>query len=561
MTAGAPLVIATVARERGITGVHTHVRQLREYLARTGDRADLVTPHSWAEGSAWRKLLLAPLFGARIVLERVYGPANVWWYRSSHEFFLRRALRRRLAQEGPCTVYAQCPVSARAALAARSAPHQRVVLAVHFRISQADEWADKGQIPRGGRVYRWIRDNRTTGRSARGRTGLRLLVGTLGSAGLDAGGRSGRRRRRHPELRRRARGERRAGNQGRDLVTVGNLEAVKNHRYLLRVLAAARQAGYVYTLDVFGEGVERGAPSRPGRRTRSRATRCGCRVFAATCRRGCRAMRPTCTPRTQSRRPWRSWRRWRCGLPVVSSPAGGARRALRRSGARSVLAARRRRGGGSHPHRAHGVTGRAAHVRGVRPRRSSCTTTPLTSSYRGCCASWSRRRGPRDAIRDPLSRGAHGPGTSTAAGAQPPLPLLVDLIRDGAETQAFEGPVCDTAACASPRVSSPYPQVEELVDLSLSPDRACGRSLHGAAWHQRPRAADLYDASRTHLRRGNHLTCSYSSLLGRHWEPVSILWFCPLRRDRRVEASLCLGGTVAPSTRHRGPSRSRTKAR
>jgi glycosyltransferase involved in cell wall biosynthesis len=38
---------------------------------------------------------------------------------------------------------------------------------------------------------------------------------------------------------------------------VGNLEAVKNHRYLLRVLAAARQKGYVYALDVFGEGVER----------------------------------------------------------------------------------------------------------------------------------------------------------------------------------------------------------------------------------------------------------------------------------------------------------------
>jgi len=39
-----------------------------------------------------------------------------------------------------------------------------------------------------------------------------------------------------------------------DLVTVGNLEAVKNHRYLLQVLAEARQAGRTYTLDIFGEG-------------------------------------------------------------------------------------------------------------------------------------------------------------------------------------------------------------------------------------------------------------------------------------------------------------------
>lgn len=43
-----------------------------------------------------------------------------------------------------------------------------------------------------------------------------------------------------------------------DLVSVGNLEAVKNHRYLFHVVAAARERGRHYTLDVFGEGVERG---------------------------------------------------------------------------------------------------------------------------------------------------------------------------------------------------------------------------------------------------------------------------------------------------------------
>lgn len=48
-----------------------------------------------------------------------------------------------------------------------------------------------------------------------------------------------------------------ARGDGGDLVSIGNLEAVKNHRYLLRVLAAARDSGHTYTLDVFGEGVER----------------------------------------------------------------------------------------------------------------------------------------------------------------------------------------------------------------------------------------------------------------------------------------------------------------
>jgi glycosyltransferase involved in cell wall biosynthesis len=185
----------------------------------------------------------------------VYGPANVWWYRTSHEYFLRRALRRRLAEEGSCVVYAQCPVSARAALAARVGPHQRVVLAVHFRISQADEWADKGQIPRDGRVYTWIRDTerqvlpRVDGLvfvSSWARSAVRawmpevdlvpgavvhnfVNVPAVGAAAASPG----------------------------HLVSVGNLEAVKNHRFLVRVLAAARDKGYTYRLDVFGEGVER----------------------------------------------------------------------------------------------------------------------------------------------------------------------------------------------------------------------------------------------------------------------------------------------------------------
>jgi glycosyltransferase involved in cell wall biosynthesis len=252
-----PLVIATIARERGITGVHTHVRQLRGYLARTGGAAELVTPHRWAAGSLVRALVLAPVFGARVLLERVWGPANVWWYRSSHELFLRRALRDRLAREGSCTVYAQCPVSARAALAARQGPHQRVILAVHFRISQADEWADKEQIRRGGRVYRWIRD---TEREVFARVDGAVFVSAWGRSAVQGW---------MPEV------ERVAStvvhnfvnsppthlNAVRDrgrLVSVGNLEAIKNHRYLLQVLALAKQKGFAYTLDIFGEGVEHG---------------------------------------------------------------------------------------------------------------------------------------------------------------------------------------------------------------------------------------------------------------------------------------------------------------
>jgi glycosyltransferase involved in cell wall biosynthesis len=43
-----------------------------------------------------------------------------------------------------------------------------------------------------------------------------------------------------------------------DLVTMGHLEPVKNHRYMLEVLAEAARTGRRYTLDVYGEGPLRG---------------------------------------------------------------------------------------------------------------------------------------------------------------------------------------------------------------------------------------------------------------------------------------------------------------
>ena len=241
------LIIATILRETGITGVHTHFRQLGQYLERKGRPATLVTSFSWGGP------LIGPVFGLRLILERFSGSANVWWYRHWHEVFLYRALRRRLAAVDDCVVYAQCPLSARAALRARRGPHQRVVMAVHLRISQADEWADKGQIPRDGRTYRAIRAlerdviPRVDGLVYVSSWAREALTGWLPEAAavpsavidnflapLEVTAR--------PEP---------IG----DLVTIGNLEAVKNHRYLLQILAEANRAGFAYTLDIFGEGV------------------------------------------------------------------------------------------------------------------------------------------------------------------------------------------------------------------------------------------------------------------------------------------------------------------
>src|SRR5258705_3324913 len=57
----------------------------------------------------------------------------------------------------PAVVYAQDPLSARAALDARDSGYPiEVAMMVHFNISQANELVEKGDIPIGGRVYREI---------------------------------------------------------------------------------------------------------------------------------------------------------------------------------------------------------------------------------------------------------------------------------------------------------------------------------------------------------------------------------------------------------------------
>jgi glycosyltransferase involved in cell wall biosynthesis len=245
--ASCPLVVATILRGDGITGVDTHVRQVRRYLEESATGSSLVTSFSWAQP------LTYPVYGVRqLLLDRVNRPASVAWYLYWHEVFLARALRRHLDHAADCVVYAQEPIAARAALRARRGPHQRVVMAVHFRTSLADEWADKKEIKRDGSVFRAIRRleretiPRVDGLVYVSRWAREALLSWLPDAAgvpfavinnfvqsVSA----------EPFQEPLA-----------DLVTVGNLDIVKNHRFLLDVLAEAKRAGKSLTLDIFGEG-------------------------------------------------------------------------------------------------------------------------------------------------------------------------------------------------------------------------------------------------------------------------------------------------------------------
>ncbi|MGO9161723.1 MAG: glycosyltransferase family 4 protein [Streptosporangiaceae bacterium] len=242
-----PVIVATILPEEGVTGVHTHFRQLRRYLKENGMTSTLVTPFSWGRPLSY------PVFGLRpLVLERCSGPASVVWYRYWHEVFLRNALHRSLADVGECVVYAQDPLAAQAALRARRGPHQRVVLAVHFQTSQADEWAYKNEIRRDGLLFRAIRQyerqviprvDRLMYVSQSARNGIlswlpeASAVPSAVISNFVAPLRS--------EPSREPLG---------DLVTTGSLLRTKNHRFLLEVLAEALRAGRSLTLDIFGEG-------------------------------------------------------------------------------------------------------------------------------------------------------------------------------------------------------------------------------------------------------------------------------------------------------------------
>jgi glycosyltransferase involved in cell wall biosynthesis len=253
----APIVIATLMNPTGETGVQTHFNVFREYLQSREVQVELLTPFS---AQAW---LVWPVFAVRRILDRCSGSLSVWWYRYWHMVFLGMALRsrlRRLRRVAVPVVYAQCPLSALAALRARPDADIRVVMVVHFNVSQADEWVGKGKIPASGLMYRHIRRQEAEI--------LPLLDGVVYVSEFMKSTIIGE----HPELTKVATTvvpnfcnlpkvsvER---SPEYDLINVGSLEPRKNQRYLLSVVAYARQSGLRLKLALVGDGPERQSLTR-----------------------------------------------------------------------------------------------------------------------------------------------------------------------------------------------------------------------------------------------------------------------------------------------------------
>jgi len=243
-----PIIIATLLHVHGATGVQAHFNAFKDYLLARGEDVRIVTPFDA------QRALVYPMFGMRYVIDRVHDEASVWWYRHWHYVFLKQALRERLRDGRPAVVYAQCPLSAKAALEVRKTLAQRVIMIAHFNVSQAHEWAEKGKIASRGKLYRSIERLEQTvlprldgivyvSRFLQGQLEMRIPgLKAMNAAVVPNFVRP-------PET----------GDDGiyGDLINIGTLEPRKNQRYLIEVLVRASRMGHPYTLTLVGDGPDR----------------------------------------------------------------------------------------------------------------------------------------------------------------------------------------------------------------------------------------------------------------------------------------------------------------
>ena len=241
------LIIASLLREIGETGVQTHIGAVRDFFKHIGVPVHVLTPFDAP------KLFVFPILALRRPIERISGSLAVWWYRTFHSRLLRALLAGALSDKQRTVIYAQCPLSAWAALESRTA-RQRVVMAVHFNRSQALEWCEKGEISFGGRVFTAIHQlekdvlPKLDGIVYVSRYMKDCLeedipsIINIPSAVI-------------PNFSNTQ--ESISSDKIGDLVSIGTLENRKNQCYLLHILASASKLGYTYSLALIGDGPER----------------------------------------------------------------------------------------------------------------------------------------------------------------------------------------------------------------------------------------------------------------------------------------------------------------
>lgn len=244
----APLVVTSEMGPIGETGVQTHFNDFIDYLRGRGRHVEFVGPDE-AQNS------YDQLWAAKGALTRLIHVNKRFAYsgmRSLTFYSTKAELQRRLNGLDAWCVYAQDPTTARAAVSMRSLPSHRVVLAVHYNVSQGEEMATRGDVRRGDRLYqRILAEEKATLQTVDkvivfSKFMRDQLVSRFGvSSGFVVIPNTAQPPAPTPSV------------TSRDLITIGSLEPRKNQEFLLRVLAEARRRGRVYSLTVVGSGEDR----------------------------------------------------------------------------------------------------------------------------------------------------------------------------------------------------------------------------------------------------------------------------------------------------------------
>lgn len=257
------VLVATLMRRHGETGVQTHANRYNAYLETLGPNVEssVVTPFDIG-------LAAYPLFAPRALLDCVSSSLGVGWYHFGHYLALKWVLRKRIAEplrqeRREVVVQAQCPWSARAAIEVKQSlepsEQSRLVISmiVHFNRSQAEEWENRGRLRRGHPAYDLLvrterfascNADRLVFASKFMRDHLVHLYPSIGSTpsitvpyGVSA------------SVNEEGAEPRWTG----DLISIGTLEPRKNQAFLLEILNRCRQRGYDYRLTLIGDGEDR----------------------------------------------------------------------------------------------------------------------------------------------------------------------------------------------------------------------------------------------------------------------------------------------------------------
>lgn len=252
------LIILTLMMPKGWCGVQTHFNTIADYANASGLQVSIVYPHQL---NRWLRKLPGAI--GRL-LTRLNQESAVLVDRFFSRIFLKALLKKELSaahERGESVViYAQDALSARAALDLRAQGYLfRLVSVVHFNISEAQEFVEKGMSPQNGRLWRSLMANE---KLVLPQLDQIIFVSAFMQQVVGA---------RLPELSRVSQAvisnfplaidNVGGGNDlpSRDIIAIGTLESRKNQGFLLKILAECNVMGKRYTLSLVGDGPDRPA--------------------------------------------------------------------------------------------------------------------------------------------------------------------------------------------------------------------------------------------------------------------------------------------------------------